>query len=121
MVARMFTTAPLLASAMAAKSGSDCTGAPAACAPFGLFADAVVAPCAAWGFAGCSVAGEQAAPRQAVIKEKARIAGFMGQPRYRGLTLRWGARRDVQSFNACRCRNGRRRAKASRRRPSPRH
>src|SRR5260221_2010672 len=40
----MLTTAPLFASAIVAKSGSVCIGAPAACTPAG---DGALAPCAA--------------------------------------------------------------------------
>src|SRR3954466_6675971 len=93
----MLTTAPLLASAIAAKSGSACIGAPAACAPV---AAGAVAPCAAGAFAGVSVAGEQPEPNRAAIKEIVRIAGFMSASDGAGLRLRWARSAPVQRSGA---------------------
>jgi len=121
MVARMFTTAPLFASAMAAKSGSDCTAPAEACAPVGLVEGAAVAPCAAWGLDGVSVAGEHPAARHAVIKENARNAGFMVSLWGTWVDLRCGERPGRSIPSAIRCKSARRRARASRRRPSPLH
>src|SRR6266850_7662794 len=84
MVEVMFTTAPLFASAIAAKSGSTCAGAPpAACAPAG---DGAVAPWAAWVF-GSDGLEQPPARMTADSKQTEKILAFMGSPRVAGLTL----------------------------------
>ena len=79
MVEVMLTTAPLFASAIAAKSGSVCSGAPAACTPAG---DGALAPCAACGAealaSGSDVLEQPPTISAAASKETASIPGFIG-------------------------------------------
>src|SRR2546430_16135586 len=84
MVEVMLTTAPLFASAIAAKSGSVCSGAPAACTPAAFIpTDGAVTPCAAFPdmFAcGSAVLEQPAARMTAESKQAERILAFMGHP-----------------------------------------
>ncbi len=77
----MLTTAPLFASAIVAKSGSVCIGAPEACTPAG---DSALAPCAACeDGCGCACAcgsdlEQPPTINNAASRETASIPGFIG-------------------------------------------
>src|SRR5438067_10332167 len=112
MVEVMFTTAPLFASAIAAKSGSAWIGAPEGCTPAG---DGALAPCEACaGGCGCGSDLEQPpAINAAASKETASIPGFIGSLASSRMGLRWAQaacrstllKKDPDAYEASAARN----------------
>src|SRR5260221_3258228 len=91
----MLTTAPLFASAIVAKSGSVCIGAPAACTPPG---DGALAPCAACED-GCALAcGSEGLEQPLAMNSAAskETASFIGSLSSNGSGLDGHNRRAVQ-------------------------